>query len=61
MQTFRSTHRVARPNSIRSTTPLTVEQLARYTPSVLAAEAHHSRGEKYQFIPTIDLVQGLQK
>ena len=46
-------------NSIRSATPLTLDQLARYTPSVLADEAHHSCSDEYSFIPTIQIVRDL--
>ena len=47
--------------SFRSNTPLTNDQIARYAPSVLATEAHESRGERYAFIPTVDVLDGLRR
>lgn len=40
--------------------PLDNEQLYRAAPSVFASEAHESRGERYRFIPTIDVVEALR-
>lgn len=48
-------------NALRSTTPLTNEQIGHYAPSVLASEAHESRGDRYTFIPTIEVLDGLRK
>jgi hypothetical protein len=47
--------------AFRSTAPLTNEQIAHYAPSVLADAAHESRGERYTFIPTMSVVEGLRK
>lgn len=44
----------------RSNRPLTNDQIARYAPSVLATEAHESRGDHYTFIPTIQVLDGLR-
>jgi hypothetical protein len=44
----------------RSNTPLSNDQIAHYAPSVLAAEAHESRGDRYAFIPTIQVIDGLR-
>lgn len=46
--------------AFRSDVPLTNDQIAQYAPSVLATEAHESRGERYAFIPTIDVLNGLR-
>lgn len=46
--------------AFRSTTPLSNEQIANYAPSVLADAAHESRGERYTFIPTMSVVEGLR-
>lgn len=46
--------------SFRSNSPLTNDQIARYAPSVLADEAHSSRGERYRFIPTSQVLDGLR-
>lgn len=51
----------SRQSSFRSDYPLTNDQIARYAPSVLATEAHESRGERYSFIPTIDVLEGLRR
>jgi hypothetical protein len=51
--------RAANQTVFRSNTPLSNDQIARYAPSVFATEAHESRGERYSFIPTIDVLQGL--
>lgn len=48
-------------NAFRSNAPITGEQFARYAPSVLATEAHHSRSDKYTFVPTIDVLRGMWK
>ncbi len=47
--------------SFRSNAPLSNEQIARYAPSVLAQEAHESRGDRYTFIPTIEVLDGLRR
>jgi hypothetical protein len=46
--------------SFRSAAPLSNDQIARYAPSVLAEAAHESRGERYTFIPTISVIDGLR-
>lgn len=47
--------------AFRSNSPLSNDTIARYAPSVLAGEAHESRGERYRFIPTIDVIDGLRR
>lgn len=47
--------------SFRSESALSNDQIARYAPSVLASEAHESRGDRYAFIPTIDVIDGLRR
>jgi hypothetical protein len=46
--------------SYRSNAPLSDTQIAHYAPSVFAAEAHASRSDRYAYIPTIDILQGLR-
>ena len=46
--------------SFRSNSPLSNDTIARYAPSVLATEAHESRGDRYAFIPTINVIDGLR-
>lgn len=48
-------------SAFRSAQPLSNDEIARYAPSVLATEAHESRGERYSFIPTIDVLDGLRR
>lgn len=50
----------ANQTSYRSCAPLSNEQIARHAPSVLAEEPHQSRGERYSFIPTIRVLDGLR-
>jgi hypothetical protein len=47
-------------SSFRSNSALTNGQLAHYAPSVMADSAHHSRAERYSFIPTIQVIDGLR-
>ena len=48
-------------NSIRRERPLTIEELFRTVPSVFSEEKHDSRSERYTYIPTITLLDSLQK
>ncbi|MEY0882594.1 DUF932 domain-containing protein, partial [Providencia stuartii] len=48
-------------NSIRRDRPLTIEELFRTVPSVFSEEKHESRSERYSYIPTITLLDSLQK
>lgn len=48
-------------NVLRSTTPLDDDQIRRVAPSIFASEAHASRSERYAYIPTIDVLNGLRK
>jgi hypothetical protein len=41
--------------------PLSIEQIARFAPSALAMNPHGSRSNKYQYIPTIDVIKGMEK
>jgi len=47
-------------SSFRSQSALSNEQIAYHAPSVMASEAHESRGERYSFIPTIQVIDGLR-
>ena len=46
--------------TFRSDSPLSNDQIAAHAPSVLATEAHESRGDRYAFIPTIQVIDGLR-
>lgn len=48
-------------NGFRANRPLTDDEIRYYAPSVLATEPHSSRGERYGFIPTIEVLTGLRK
>lgn len=50
----------SKQSTFRSSTALSNNQIAYYAPSVMASEAHHSRGEKYSFIPTIQVIDSLR-
>ena len=45
----------------RNGQPLELAEIAHAVPSVLATEAHHSRSERYTFISTMAILQGLAK
>ena len=46
--------------AFRSNSPLTDHQILAHAPSVLAAEPHSSRGARYAFIPSADVLAGLR-
>ncbi|MGQ3664436.1 DUF932 domain-containing protein [Citrobacter braakii] len=48
-------------NQIRRDRPLTREELMQHVPSVFGENKHASRSEKYTFIPTITLLENLQR
>jgi hypothetical protein len=50
----------SKQSSFRSQTALSNDQIAFHAPSVMASEAHESRGERYSFIPTIQVIDGLR-
>jgi len=58
---MRLTSRFGRINQIRRDRPLTREELAHYMPSVFGEDKHVSRSEKYTYIPTITLLENLQR
>lgn len=51
----------SRSPALRSDAPLTDDQIARVAPSIFAEEAHDSRSQRYTYIPTINVLQGLRK
>jgi hypothetical protein len=53
--------RSSQQSGFRSDRPLDNDTIARYAPSVLASEAHESRGDRYAFIPTIQVLDGLRE
>lgn len=55
-----SSLRMSKPSMIRSDTPLSDDQILQFAPSVLAQEKHESRGDRYAFIPTLSVLEGLR-
>ncbi|KAA0544039.1 MULTISPECIES: DUF932 domain-containing protein [Citrobacter] len=53
--------RFGRVDLIRRDRPLTHEELMQHTPSVFGEEKHASRSERYAYIPTITLLESLQR
>lgn len=53
--------RFGRVNQIRRDRPLTREELMSHVPSVFSEEKHESRSERYTYIPTITLLDSLQR
>ncbi|POZ15908.1 DUF945 domain-containing protein [Lelliottia aquatilis] len=58
---MRLASRFGRINQIRRDRPLTREELMQVVPSVFSEERHESRSEKYAYIPTITLLENLQR
>lgn len=51
-----------RPNNlVRSNVPLLDNTIARVAPSIFAPSAHESRSERYSYIATIDVLNGLRQ
>lgn len=50
----------SKQSSFRSAFPLSNDQILQHAPSVMAAEAHESRGERYAFVPTLSVIDGLR-
>jgi len=46
---------------LRSDQPLSEEQMRHGAPSIFASAKHASRSERYTYIPTIDVLRGLQR
>ena len=51
---------MAQATMFRGRYPLSNELIARYAPSVFAQEPHESRGERYAYIPTSNVLEGLR-
>lgn len=48
-------------NQIRRDRPLTHDEMMQYVPSVFGENKHESRSERYTYIPTITLLDNLQR
>ncbi|WP_323102734.1 DUF932 domain-containing protein [Klebsiella variicola] len=53
--------RFGRVNQIRRDRPLTRDELMLYVPSVFCEDKHESRSDRYTYIPTITLLDNLQR
>lgn len=58
---MRLASRFGSANIVRRDRPLTREELARYVPSIFSEDKHESRSERYTYIPTITLLDNLQR
>lgn len=47
-------------NILRSDRPLNDDQIMRYAPSIFATEAHESRSDRYAYIATSEVLNGLR-
>jgi len=46
---------------IKSNTPIPLDVLRMNVPSIFAEEKHHSRSDRYTYVPTSEIVEGLDK
>lgn len=62
-QTFQPAQRLqfTRDGVYRSQEPMTLESIQRAAPAALAVEAHESRSDQYQPIPTMTVVEALRR
>ncbi|HAW2909063.1 TPA: DUF945 domain-containing protein [Escherichia coli] len=58
---MRLASRFGRINQIRRDRPLTREELMHHVPSVFGEDKHVSRSDRYSYIPTITLLENLQR
>jgi hypothetical protein len=45
----------------RQQQPLTIDQIAQYAPSAVATQEHSSRSDRYTFVPTTRIIEGMAK
>lgn len=45
----------------RKQEPLTLDMVREYAPSAFATEAHESRSERYVYIPTVNVIEGMMR
>lgn len=60
---FQLASRFSRRNVVaaRSDTPMTDDQIRKVAPSIFAESAHASRSDRYTYLPTIDVINGLRR
>lgn len=61
MTTMHMSRSINNATSIRSATPLDDAQMMRVAPSIFADDKHDSRSDRYTYVPTIDVLNGLRK
>ncbi|CAB3804587.1 hypothetical protein LMG27177_05691 [Paraburkholderia fynbosensis] len=59
--TYLASHFSRNAVGTRSDRPLTNDEIATVAPSIFALSAHESRSERYTYIPTSDVLDGLRK
>lgn len=45
----------------RRQVPLTLDQVRQWSPSAFASQPHESRSERYTYIPTVDVIEGMMR
>src|SRR6266478_6978638 len=45
----------------RQQPPLTIDQIAQFAPSALATRPHESRSDRYTYIPTVNVIEGMMR
>ena len=58
---MRLASRFGHVNQIRRDRPLTHEELMSHVPSVFGSDKHESRSDRYTYIPTITILESLQR
>ncbi|EGT0640010.1 DUF945 domain-containing protein [Citrobacter werkmanii] len=58
---MRLASRFGHTNQIRRDRPLTHEELMTHVPSVFGSDKHESRSDRYTYIPTITILESLQR
>jgi hypothetical protein len=53
--------RFSAPTQYLAERPLTDDQIRAVAPSIFATDAHHSRSDRYTFVPTVDVLAGLRR
>lgn len=53
--------RFAAPTQYRANRPLTDDEMRAVAPSIFATDAHHSRSDRYSFVPTLDVLNGMRR
>lgn len=60
MMSYLHSFTVGTPANRRSE-PLTIDQIAKYAPSAMATAPHESRSDRYTYIPTLAVIEGMMR